>query len=91
MFVEPDKLDADVAEQVERLKYWIEARRNELGMSKAMLIRLSGISKTGINYLVNGEREPGIRTICAIAMALDTTPACLLAPIPVRSAPLTGA
>lgn len=82
MFVEPDKLDAEVADQVQRLKYWIKARRTELGMSKAMLVRLSGISKTGINYLISGDREPNIRTICALAMALDTTVLEMLAPVP---------
>ena len=82
MFVRPEELDADVAEQSRRLRYWIKTRRAELGMSKNMLIRLSGISKTGINYVVNGEREPGIRTICALARALDMTVLELLAPVP---------
>jgi len=82
MFVRPEDLDADVAEQARRLRFWIKARRAELGMSKGMLIRLSGISKTGINYVINGEREPGIRTICSLARALDMSVLEILAPVP---------
>jgi len=78
----PEKLDADVEEHQRRLRYWVEVRRQELGLSKTVLMRFSGLSKTGLTYALGGEREPGLRTLLALAGALDYEVADLFKPIP---------
>ena len=82
MFVTPEVLDEDVREAVKRLTYWIERLQAERDISKGMLIRLSGLTKQGVNYILDGRREPGLRSIAAIARALDVEAHQLLAPIP---------
>lgn len=83
MFMRPEVVDAQVGEHISRLRYWIGARRHELGLSKGMVLRLSGVSSTGLNYVLRGEREPGLRTLCALAGALDFDDVGdLLRPIP---------
>ena len=90
VFVLPEILEADVAEARRRLHYWIEVHRRELKISKNMLVRLTGISRTGLTYLLNGEREPGLRSLCAVARALDVELMDLFRPIPDEEDPTGG-
>jgi len=71
MFVLPELLAEDVDEAIRRLNYWVERRRTELGISKNTFARLTSLSKNGLGYILKGEREPGLRSLCAIARALD--------------------
>lgn len=71
MFVLPEILNSDVDEAMKRLTYWIERRRAELGITKSTFTRLTSLSRNGLMYIMNGEREPSLRSLCAIARALD--------------------
>ena len=82
MFVMPEQLNAEVAEHQRRLSYWVEVRRESLGLNKTVFLRYTGLSKTGLSYALSGEREPGLRTLLAIARALDCEVADLFLPIP---------
>ena len=78
----PEHLDAEVAEHQRRLRYWVHTLRAERGWSQALLMRFSGLSKTGLKYALAGAREPGIRTLLAIARALEVDLCDLFRPIP---------
>lgn len=82
MFVEPADLDARVLEAQRRLKFWIKHHRLRLGISKTRLARLSGLTKQGVLYLLEGDREPKLRSLIAIATALDLEVTELLGPLP---------
>lgn len=82
MFVEPEDLNARVQDFQKRIRYWISVRRKELKISKNRLARLSGLTKQGLTYLLEGDREPRLRSLIAIATALDLDVLDLLAPIP---------
>lgn len=82
MFVLPEVLNEDVHEATRRLVFWIEHRREELGISKNTFARLTSLSKNGLTYILKGEREPGLRSLCAIARALDMPLKALFEEIP---------
>lgn len=85
MYVTPEILEDDVAEAVRRFNFWVNRIFDEKGLSKAELARLSSLTPQGLSYILNGDREPRIRSLCAIARALDIDIQDLLAPIPAET------
>jgi transcriptional regulator with XRE-family HTH domain len=81
-FVTPDILYRDVQEAQRRITYWIMKLAADQGLSRSALIRYSGLSSQGVTYLTQGQREPGLRTICALARALGVDVEDLLKPLP---------
>ena len=47
--------------------------RQSKNMSTRALAEKSGVSKSEINAIENGERIPGIDVVCQLAIALDVT------------------
>lgn len=89
MYVTPEILEEDVAEAVRRLNFWINRVFDEKGLTKAELARLSGLTPQGLSYMLGGDREPKVRSLCAIARALDVDVHALLAPIPADTESIT--
>ncbi|WP_343466316.1 helix-turn-helix transcriptional regulator [Rhodococcus aetherivorans] len=56
----------------------VRARRAYLHMAQGELIAASGLSRSTIGRIENGERDMDIPQLVAIAAALETTPAELL-------------
>lgn len=81
-FVKRPALDAEVTAAQERIVYWIRHHLDARDASRAELVRYCGLSTQGMHYLVNGEREPGLRTLVRVAMALEVDVLDLLQPIP---------
>lgn len=82
MFVTPEVLELGLAEAQRRLRHWVGHHRERLGMSKNQLARMSGVSKQGLLYMMGKQREPRLRSLVAIATALDLEVGDLFAPIP---------
>lgn len=82
MFVTPERMEPAFVEAHQRLRFWVRHYRLEAGVSKNQLARLSGISKQGLIYMMSGDREPRMRSLIALALALDTTISALFADIP---------
>lgn len=62
----------------EALAREIRARRAYLRMSQAELVAASGLSRSTVNRIENGDRDMSIPQLVAIAAALDTDPAAIL-------------
>lgn len=78
----PDLLEEELAKAQRRLQHWVGHHRARLGFSKNQLSRMSGVSKQGLLYMMGEEREPRLRSLVAIAKALDVEVADLFQPIP---------
>lgn len=52
----------------------IRFRREELGLTQARVAELSELDRTFISLLERGERQPSLRTIFALAHALEVSP-----------------
>lgn len=89
MFVTPEILEDELADAQRRLRHWVGHYRENLGFSKNHLSRMSGVSKQGLLYMMGEEREPRLRSLVAIAKALDVSVADLFQPIPAGVEPRT--
>ncbi len=54
-----------------RMKYFIYEKRTEKNLSLRELAAMSGVSRTHINEIENGNRHPTVKTLCEIAEVLD--------------------
>ena len=57
----------------------IKKRRIELGMTQEKLANKSGIPQSRISAYENGQIVPSLKTIIGLAVALECTPAHLIA------------
>lgn len=59
------------------ITYHIREVREERNVSLRELSEKSGVSKSAINFIENGQREPTLRTLCLLSLALDVSPSRL--------------
>lgn len=57
-----------------RIIYHIYELRAEKNMSVRRLAELSGVSKTQINDIENGNTHPTVYTLCLLSLALKVSP-----------------
>ena len=57
-----------------RIIYHIYELRAEKNMSVRQLEELSGVSKTQINDIENGNTHPTVYTLCLLSLALKVSP-----------------
>lgn len=70
-------IDEDTIHQ--RLGSNIKRRREQVGLTQAVLAERAGIHRTFLNQVENGHRSITIGVLVRLAAALDTTPALLVA------------
>lgn len=59
------------------ISFHIKEIRKEKSVSLRELSEKSGISKSEINFIENGHRDPTLRTMCLLSLALDVSPSRL--------------
>lgn len=57
-----------------KIIYRLYEMRTKAGLTITQLAELSGVSKSQINYIENGESNPTVLTICLLAEALRVEP-----------------
>ncbi|WP_317623098.1 helix-turn-helix domain-containing protein [Thiohalomonas denitrificans] len=62
----------------------LRARRIECKLSQERLALEAGVDRTFISFLERGLRQPSLRSLFALAEALDTSPAKLVAAVEAR-------
>ncbi len=60
------------------MTFHIKEIRREKHMSLRELSEKSGISKSEISFIENGYRDPTLRTLCLLSLALDVQPSKLV-------------
>jgi transcriptional regulator with XRE-family HTH domain len=56
------------------IKLKIKQRRIQSKLTVEELSKLSGVSKAHISYCERGEKEPTLKVLCKLAIALNTLP-----------------
>lgn len=59
------------------MKHRVQAVREQLGLSKAKLSKISGVSLSFINYIEAGQKSPTLRTLEKLAKAMGVSVAVL--------------
>lgn len=56
------------------VEYHLYEIRSQKKLAVRELSALSGVSKSQINYIENGEKHPTVYTLCQLSLALDVAP-----------------
>lgn len=59
----------------------IRQRFSRLGLTQEQFAKKAGLSRTGLHYLVNAVRKPGLDSVLRCCMALNISPVELLAEV----------
>lgn len=57
-----------------KIHYHLYDARSKKHLNERQLAELSGVSKSEINSIENGEKDPTILTLCLLSLALGVSP-----------------